>query len=62
MPIGHGHAVGRFDPGHCQAGAVAVVLAGPVGDQAAPHGLLAKVRDLGLPLLSVRRIEPEPEP
>jgi hypothetical protein len=30
-------------------------IAGPVTDQAALHGLLAKVRDLGLPLLSVRR-------
>ena len=26
------------------------------------HGLLAKIRDLGLPLLSVHRISPEPEP
>jgi hypothetical protein len=37
------------------------VLAGPVVDQAALHGLLAKVGDLGLPLLSVRRIDPPPE-
>jgi hypothetical protein len=29
------------------------VIAGEVADQAALHGLLAKVRDLGLPLLSV---------
>jgi hypothetical protein len=29
------------------------VIAGEVADQAAPHGLLAKVRDLGLPPLSV---------
>lgn len=29
------------------------LLAGPVADQAALHGLLKKVRDLGLPLLSV---------
>ncbi len=29
------------------------VLVGPVPDQAALHGLLAKVRDLGLTLLSV---------
>ncbi len=29
------------------------LLAGPVVDQAALHGLLRKVRDLGLPLLSV---------
>jgi hypothetical protein len=32
------------------------LLTGPVRDQAALHGLLAKVRDLGLPLLSVKRI------
>lgn len=32
-------------------------LSGPVRDQAALHGLLAKVRDMGLPLLSVERIE-----
>jgi hypothetical protein len=35
------------------------VIAGEVADQAALHGLLAKVRDLALPLLSVRRIDPE---
>jgi hypothetical protein len=28
-------------------------LAGPIADQAALHGLLAKLRDLGLPLLAV---------
>lgn len=33
------------------------VLIGPVADQPALHGLLAKVRDLGLPLISVRLIE-----
>ncbi len=34
------------------------LLTGPVIDQAALHGLLKKVRDLGLPLLSVNRVEP----
>lgn len=29
------------------------LLTGPVPDQAALHGLLAKLRDLGLPLLTV---------
>ncbi len=33
------------------------VLTGPVADQAALHGLLKKVRDLGLPLISVNRVE-----
>jgi len=31
------------------------VLTGPVRDQAALHGLLSKIRDLGLPLLCVER-------
>lgn len=34
------------------------VLRGPVADQAALHGLLHKLRDLGLPLLSVTRTDP----
>lgn len=33
------------------------LLTGPVTDQAALHGLLRKVRDLGLPLISVTRVE-----
>ena len=35
-------------------------LTGPVIDQAALHGLLKKVRDLGMPLLSVNRVKPGP--
>ena len=35
------------------------LLTCPVVDQAALHGLLKKVRDLGMPLLSVNRVEPE---
>ena len=37
------------------------LLTGPVADQSALHGLLIKIRDLGLPLLSVNRIEPDLE-
>jgi hypothetical protein len=33
------------------------LLTGPVVDQAAMYGLLKKVRDLGMPLISVNRIE-----
>ena len=33
------------------------LLSGPVADQAALHGLLKKVRDLGLPLLSVNAVQ-----
>jgi len=35
------------------------VLTGCVTDQAALHGLLSKIRDIGLPLISVERIEDE---
>ncbi|NIW11203.1 MAG: hypothetical protein GWN33_12090 [Gammaproteobacteria bacterium] len=34
------------------------LLTGPVVDQAALYGLLRKVRDLGMPLLSVIRVKP----
>ncbi len=35
------------------------LLSGPVVDQAALHGLLKKVRNLGMPLLSVVCVEPD---
>jgi hypothetical protein len=34
------------------------LLTGPVVDQAALHGLLRKVRDLGMPLISAIRVKP----
>jgi len=37
------------------------LLSGPVADQAALHGLLKKVRDLGLPLVSVNSVEVDAE-
>jgi len=37
------------------------ILTGPVADQAALHGLLIRIRDLNLNLVSVERIEPGSE-
>ena len=37
------------------------ILTGPLADQTALHGVLIKIRDLGLPLLSLVRVEPERE-
>ncbi len=35
------------------------ILSGPLPDQAALHGVLTKIRDLGLPLLAVHRVATE---
>ncbi len=35
------------------------VITGAVADQAALHGLLTKIRDLGLFLISVRHLDPD---
>jgi hypothetical protein len=35
------------------------VISGPIADQAALHGVLQRVRDLGLPLVSVIRMKPD---
>jgi hypothetical protein len=34
------------------------VISGSIADQAALHGILQRVRDLGLPLISVERLPP----
>ena len=38
------------------------IIEGPVADQAALHGLLQKIRDLGLPLISVNHADPRHPP
>ncbi len=37
------------------------ILTGPIVDQTALHGVLIKIRDIGLPLLSLVRLESEME-
>ena len=37
------------------------VLSGEIVDQSALHGVLAKVRDLGLPLMAVSRVKSVPD-
>ena len=45
-----------FDGLHVDNEGADTVISGPVSDQAALHGLLSKIRDLGLPLISVARL------
>ena len=37
------------------------LLKGPLVDQSALHGILKKIRNLGMPLLSVNSVDPDPE-
>ena len=37
------------------------ILTGPVIDQVALHGVLKKIRDLGLPLIAINRLDPDEE-
>ena len=48
-----------FEGLHVSSEGDETVIAGPVADQAALHGLLTKVRDLGLILISVRHLDPD---
>jgi hypothetical protein len=45
-----------------ESGTVFTTLTGPIKDQGALHGLLARVRDLGLLLLEVHRLGPPGDP
>jgi hypothetical protein len=36
------------------------LLSGPVADQSALHGILKRIRDLGMPLLSVKFVDSDP--
>jgi hypothetical protein len=47
----------RFEGMTLTTGDGITLLAGPVVDQAALHGLLHQLRDIGLPLVSVRQVE-----
>jgi hypothetical protein len=42
---------------HHDDGTPVTIITGEVADQAMLHGLLTRIRDLGLPLLSVTRVE-----
>ncbi len=49
----------RFEGLHFSHDDGTTMLSGPVVDQAALYGVLRKVRDLGLPLISVIQVEPQ---
>lgn len=48
-----------FDGLQLRSDGTETVIFGPLPDQPALHGVLAKVRDLGMCLISVRRLDPD---
>jgi hypothetical protein len=44
---------------HFKSDGMQTVISGRFPDQPALHGLLTKIRDLGLSLISVRRLDPD---
>ena len=51
-----------FDGFQVRGGDDVTLLRGAVADQSALHGLLARIRDLAMPLLEVRRIPTDRAP
>ncbi len=43
--------------GFSEDGTPITTLSGPIADQAALHGMLARIRDMGMELLAVNRVE-----
>jgi len=52
------HWAGWFEGLQVSSEAGETIISGPVPDQPALHGVLVKVRDLGMCLISVRRLDP----
>jgi hypothetical protein len=52
----------RFEGMTLTTGDGITLLEGPIVDQAALHGLLHQLRDIGLPLVSVRQVETDDAP
>ena len=50
-----------FDGMHVTSGPEGTTIAGDVADQSALHGLLDRVRDFGLTVVSVTRVDPDPK-
>lgn len=51
------HWAAWFEDLHLSNDSTQTVICGPLADQPALHGLLVKIRDLGLCLTSVRRLD-----
>ena len=52
------HWAAWFEALHLSNDGMQTVISGLLADQPALHGLLAKIRDLGLCLISVHRLDP----
>jgi hypothetical protein len=46
---------GRLVIHHCAHNET--ILTGPIADQAALHGILAKIRDIGIPILAFKQLQ-----